>query len=55
MTPAEFRDLVAKMRLHQRAWFARHSPSDLRAAKDYERRVDAELDASDSRAPERLL
>ena len=43
MTDAEFRDLVRKMRNAQSEYFGNRTPDRLRAAKDYERRVDAAL------------
>ena len=43
MNEAEFRALVRKMRDAQYHYFKLRTSDTLRAAKDYERRVDAEL------------
>ena len=43
MTDAEFRVLVLEMREAQKQYFKTRDASHLRAAKDYERRVDVEL------------
>ena len=43
MNANEFRRLVRQMREAQTAYFKTRDASHLRAAKDYERRVDAEL------------
>ena len=43
MSDAEFIALVSKMRTAQTCYFKTRSQYDLRCARDYERRVDAEL------------
>jgi hypothetical protein len=43
MTPADFRDLVSRMRAAQRDYFRSRSPAALRLSIDLERQVDAEL------------
>lgn len=43
MNEEQFRELVAKMRDSQDRYFKRRDPADLRAAKSYEKIVDAEL------------
>lgn len=45
MTDRQFRDLVRRMRETQDSYFKTRDSIMLRAAKDYERRVDAELAA----------
>lgn len=44
MTDQDFRHLVRDMRRAQRDYFQHRRPELLRAARDYERRVDRELD-----------
>lgn len=43
MTPAEFRDLVKRMRDAQKLWFDRKDRTALDEAKRLEREVDAEI------------
>ncbi len=40
MTPAEFYELVAKMRTAQKTYFANRTQTNLRAAKGFEKLVD---------------
>lgn len=44
MNETEFEKTVREMRRWQKAYFRSRSPGDLRYAKDYERRIDAELE-----------
>jgi hypothetical protein len=48
MTPSEFKDLVRQMRNAQQRYFHTRTQQDLRYAKDYERRVDLELNTDQS-------
>lgn len=48
MTDADFRDLVRQMRAAQKRYFELRRRDDLLASKDYERRVDHELERGDA-------
>ena len=44
MNEADFRNLVAKMRKHQRGWYKDHLHVDLVEAKQLEKQVDREIE-----------